>query len=183
MTKVSIINESIKDVDFLKNKLEERDACVQLYDKLDQLSVNNTCTLICHSDALKNYGDDNKNLLSLARNLKIKKIILIESYSDKFQLIKELGNSLIKLNLIESDTYSLEMNDKESTLNISNFQNYLFLNSSDTVLKSIDKVKDFVGESIPVIDEKGFILGIISESDLFNSLLMAEKKRNEEELS
>ncbi len=108
MTKVSIINDSIKELDFLKNKLEERDANVQVINKLDQLSVNNTCTLICHSNALKKYGDDIKNLLSLARNLKIKKIILIENYSDKFQLTKELGNSLVKLNLIENDTYSIE---------------------------------------------------------------------------
>ena len=40
-----------------------------------------------------------------------------------------------------------------------------------------------VGESIPVIDEKEYILGIISESDLFNALLIAEKERNEEELN
>ena len=50
-------------------------------------------------------------------------------------------------------------------------------------LETIDKVKDFVGETIPVIDKKGFIKGTISESDLFNSLLLAEKERNEEELS
>ncbi len=34
-----------------------------------------------------------------------------------------------------------------------------------------------------LIDDKGYILGIISESDLFNALLMAEKERNEEDLS
>ena len=66
---------------------------------------------------------------------------------------------------------------------ISNYQNYLSLNSSDTILEAIDKVKDFVGESIPIIDENEYILGIISESDLFNALLIAEKERNEEELS
>ena len=108
MTKVSIINDSIKELDFLKNKLEERDADVQVFNKLDELSSNNTCTLICHSNSLKNYGEDSKNLLSLARNLKIKKIILVEGYSNNFQLKKELGNSLIKLNLIENDTYSFE---------------------------------------------------------------------------
>ena len=70
-----------------------------------------------------------------------------------------------------------------TTQDISNFQNYLSLVNSDTVLDAIDKVKDFVGESIPIVDDKGKILGIISESDLFNALLMAEKERNEEELS
>ena len=38
-----------------------------------------------------------KTYLSLARNLKIKKIILIESYGDTFSVKKELGNSLIKI--------------------------------------------------------------------------------------
>ena len=77
----------------------------------------------------------------------------------------------------------LKLKEEEERLDISNFQNYLSLVISDTVLDAIDKVKDFVGESIPIVDDKGKILGIISESDLFNALLMAEKERNEEELS
>ena len=60
------------------------------------------------------------------------------------------------------------------------FRKYLYLNTTDTILQTVNLVDD---ESIPVIDEKGYILGIISESDLFNELLKAEKERNEEELS
>mgnify|MGYP001338276005 FL=1 len=70
-----------------------------------------------------------------------------------------------------------------SPFDLANYQDYLSLKSSDTILDAIDKVKDFVGESIPIIDEKEYILGIISESDLFNALLIAEKERNEEELN
>ncbi|MEC6997658.1 MAG: sigma-54 dependent transcriptional regulator [Pseudomonadota bacterium] len=108
MTKVSIINESIKDIDFLKNKLEERDAEVTVLKNLEELKDSNASTLICHSTFLNKNELDSKNLLSLARNLKIKKIILIEAYSNFFKVKKELGNSLIKLNLIENDNYSLE---------------------------------------------------------------------------
>ena len=89
------------------------------------------------------------------------------------------GKLVGKVNLPEL----LKLKEEEKRLDISNFQNYLSLVNSDTVLDAIDKVKDFVGESIPIVDDKGKILGIISESDLFNALLMAEKERNEEELS
>ena len=54
MTKVSIINESIKELDFLKNKLEERDAEVQILKKFRKLKQQcHNSTLICHSDSLK----------------------------------------------------------------------------------------------------------------------------------
>ena len=108
MTHVSIINESIKDIDFLKTKLEERDASVQILEKIDDLSSCHNSILICHNETLEKNNIDSKGLLSIARNFKIKKIILIESYSENFQLRKELGNSLIKISLIDNDVYSLE---------------------------------------------------------------------------
>ena len=77
MTKVSIINQGIKELDFFKSKLAERDAEVETFDILENIRNNGASTLICHSDSLKKSEDDYKNLLSLARSLKIKKIILI----------------------------------------------------------------------------------------------------------
>ena len=56
MTKISIINENINDTDFLKNKLEERDAEVTVLKNLEQLKNNNTSTLICHSAFLNKNG-------------------------------------------------------------------------------------------------------------------------------
>ncbi len=135
MTKISIINENINDTDFLKNKLEERDAEVTVLKNLEQLKNNNTSTLICHSAFLNKNGIDNKNLLSLARNLKIKKIILIEGYSNFFKVKKELGNSLIKLNLIENDNYSLE-----TVLNFSlDDQKFVTGSKESLLLKSLAK--------------------------------------------
>ena len=109
MAKVSIINVGIKQLDFIKKKLLERDAEVEIFNNLDELSNNGTSTLICHSNALSSSKGDSKNLISLARNLKIKKIIQIEEYANTFSLRKELGNSLIKINLIEDDIYSSEV--------------------------------------------------------------------------
>ena len=109
MAKVSIINVGIKQLDFIKKKLLERDAEVEIFNNLDELSNNGTSTLICHSNALSSSKGDSKNLISLARNLKIKKIIQIVEYANTFSLRKELGNSLIKINLIEDDIYSSEV--------------------------------------------------------------------------
>ena len=66
-----------------------------------------TEVLICSSLINKKY-DDNK-LISQARELKIKKVILINSYSNTFSLEKHLGDALLKINLIEGDKYCLEV--------------------------------------------------------------------------
>ena len=51
------------------------------------------------------------------------------------------------------------------------------------LLEAIEKISQFIGESVPVVDkESGKILGIVTESDLFNALLAAERARNSEEL-
>ena len=47
--------------------------------------------------------------------------------------------------------------DDSSSIDLANYKDYLSLKSSDTVLEAIDKVKDFVGESIPIIDEKNIL--------------------------
>ena len=60
MTKVSIISLGIKELEVLKNKLVERDAEVEIFNSLEELSNNGTSTLICHSDALNNSQNDLK---------------------------------------------------------------------------------------------------------------------------
>ena len=53
----------------------------------------------------------------------------------------------------------------------------LSLASDFSVLQSIEACRNFVGESIPVIDEKSHtIIGIISEADLFSAYLDLDKQ-------
>ena len=47
------------------------------------------------------------------------------------------------------------------------YKQYLYLEESNSILESIELIKDFVGESIPVIDKSQKLLGIFSENDLF----------------
>ena len=54
---------------------------------------------------------------------------------------------------------------------------FLKIHSNEDLSKTIELCKDFVGESIPVVDEKGKIIGVFSESDLFVSYLEAEEFR------
>ena len=105
--------------------------------------------------------------------------ILADSNVSEGYVIDPKGKLISKVSL----PLLLKTRNKKNFLNDKSFRKYLYLYTADTVLEAIDKVKDFVGETVPVIDKKGFIKGTISESDLFNSLLLAEKERNEEELS
>ena len=122
----------------------------------------------------------NKDYIRLVPEHSISEMIKILSSSNASEgyITDPKGKLLGKVSLPEL----LQINQKKN-IEISKFKKYLFLNKTDSILKAIDKIKDFVGESIPVIDESGNILGIISESDLFNELLKAEKERNDEELS
>ncbi len=54
---------------------------------------------------------------------------------------------------------------------------FLKIEADEDLSTTIEKCKDFVGESIPVVDKKGRIIGIFSENDLFISYLEAEAFR------
>jgi CIC family chloride channel protein len=104
--------------------------------------------------------------------------ILSKADNSEGYIISPKGKLLGKISI----TALIRQKDKNKKPSESLYNKYLFLIEDNSVLEAIDKVKDFVGESIPVINSKGTIVGIISESDLFASLILAEKERNEEEL-
>jgi len=47
----------------------------------------------------------------------------------------------------------------------------LAINSSSTISDAIVKASNFVGESIPVIDDDKTLLGVVTEADLFSEYL------------
>ena len=77
----------------------------------------------------------------------------------------------------------LLLKNKETAPPKNIYENFLSINENTNISEAIEIVKDFVGESLPIVDGNFNILGIISESDLFGELLKAESVRNKEELS
>ena len=105
MTKVSIIGKGIKGLNVIKAKLEDRDALVSCFNNLDELKDVKSNVLILS----KSINDDDEKIIILARTLKISKVILIDDKAKAFSLKKELGESFIKMSLIEDDNYNLEV--------------------------------------------------------------------------
>ena len=60
-------------------------------------------------------------------------------------------------------------------------QDYLVIDSKENLVDVMEKCKDFVGESIPVVDENRRLLGIFSENDLFIYYSKAQEMRKTEE--
>ena len=115
-----------------------------------------------------------KNFLKLDGEIKVRQAI--EEFkkmkcSEGYYIAKD--NKLLgKISLPILLSYKME--EKIKDIKKSKF---LKVYEEEDLSKVIEKCKDFVGESIPVIDKKGKIIGIFSENDLFISYLEAEEFR------
>ena len=56
---------------------------------------------------------------------------------------------------------------------------YLQINENENIFNAIDICKDFVGESIPVVNDKKLLVGVITESDLFNVYIKTSRNQRE----
>ena len=70
---------------------------------------------------------------------------------------------------------------KNKKRKISKFHQFKFLKlySESNIFESIDKSKDFVGESIPIVTKQNKMFGIISEGDLFQIFLKIAREEKE----
>ena len=105
MIRVSIIGKDIKGLNIIKNKLEDRDALVSCLNNLDDLKDLQSNVLVLS----KSINENNEKIIILARTLKISKVIIVDDKAKDFSLKKELGESFIKMSLIEEDNYNLEV--------------------------------------------------------------------------
>ena len=131
MIKVSIIGKGIKGLNIIKTKLEDRDALVACLNDLDELKNVQTNVLILN----KSENDNDEKVITLARTLKISKVIQIDDNSKTFSLKKELGESFIKMSLIEEDHYNLEVLLSHCIEN----QKFITGSSESLVLKTLAK--------------------------------------------
>ena len=122
-----------------------------------------------------------KDFIRVAPEHTVEKIIniLAQEKTSEGYLINPKGVLIGKIELPEL----LLLENKNIPPEIETYNKFLFLDENNSVLEAIDIIKDFIGESIPIIDQNKCIIGVITESDLFNQLLIAEKIRNKEELS
>ena len=151
----------------------------------DQLLLNRNIDIHQGRDRLflasKKIGEIlSKDFIRLVPEHTVEEMIKILSEADNSEgyIISPKGKLLGKVSI----TALIRQKEKEKKPLNTIYNKYLVLNENNSVLTAIDQIKDFIGESIPVINSKGDIVGIITESDLFSSLILAEKERNEEEL-
>lgn len=122
-----------------------------------------------------------KDFIRLAPEHKVEEMIYILSSSGTSEgyIIDPKGVLLGKVLLPDLNMISKKDVPPDKII----FKDFLFLHRETNALEAIESIKDFVGESVPIIDKKSKqIVGVITESDLFSALLSAEKERNKEEL-
>ena len=105
MTHISILDEEIKGLDYIKARLEERDTVVSVIKSFEDLKNLQTSTLVV---AEKKVKSDNE-VINIARSLKVKKVILVDNQSEEFSVKKELGEALIKIKYASNDIYGMEV--------------------------------------------------------------------------
>ena len=105
MTHISILDEEIKGLDYIKARLEERDTIVSVIKSFEDLKNLQTSTLVV---AKKKVKSDNE-VINIARSLKVKKVILVDNQSEEFSVKKELGEALIKIKYASNDIYGMEV--------------------------------------------------------------------------
>jgi len=131
MIKVSILGKGIKGLNIIKSKLEDRDAIVSCLNSFGELKDVKSNVLILS----KSENNNDEKIITLARTLKISKIILIDDKAKNFSLQKELGESFIKMSLIEEDNYNLEVLLSHCIDN----QKFITGSNESLVLKSLAK--------------------------------------------
>ncbi len=143
----------------------------------------------------------NKNIdLKVGReNIKLQQIpVSTISHKDFCTLkpdftIEKSINQMVKLKksegyLIDGDEKLLNkfelhqlLSEKNKNKKISKLHQFKFLKlySESNIFESIEKSKDFVGESIPIVTKQNKMFGIISEGDLFQIFLKVTREEKE----
>ena len=61
-------------------------------------------------------------------------------------------------------------------------KDYFRLLETDSILACLDKLSDFVGESAPILNSEGVLVGVINEADVFKAYKDASEKSHQEEV-
>ncbi len=113
--------------------------------------------IIGNNTFLTSETSSHKELIKLFKNSEFTEAYILD-YNQKL-----VGK--VKVNNLLKHTINDEFLDK----------NPLVLRSNETVSDGIKKASNFIGESIPVIDDDKRLLGVITEADLFSEYLRVQK--------
>ena len=118
-----------------------------------------------------------KDYCSLQPNFTVEQSIntMIKSKKSESYLV---DNNEKLLNKFELHQLLGEKNKKKKILQL-HTSKFLKLYSETNIFESIEKSKDFVGESIPIVSKQNKIYGVISEGDLFQIFLKITKEEKE----
>ena len=61
-------------------------------------------------------------------------------------------------------------------------KDYFRLRETDSILACLDKLSEFVGESAPILNSEGVLVGVINEADVFKAYKDASEKSHQEEV-
>jgi len=159
-----VIGQSVFDKVLLNKEVDLKQGRENI--KLQQIPVEE----ISHQDFCK-----------LKKDYSIDKCIkeMVKKGKSEAYLINKIGELQNKFEL------PVLMKQKNKNLKISSLdkQDYIELNNYENIFNSIDRCKDFVGESIPITSKNKKLVGIISEGDLFQIYLKVtnEEKKHENE--
>jgi CIC family chloride channel protein len=96
---------------------------------------------------------------------------MIAANRQECYVLDELGHYLGKIRLYDI----VQLNNRLDLEAVQNHAavNHLHLRHDQSVWDAMEKMREFVGESIPVIDQRGYFIGIVYEATLVTAYLAA----------
>ena len=88
------------------------------------------------------------------------------------------NNNILKAKIVLTEIIN---QNKKKYLKDLNQAKFLIINSNENLIEVIEKCKNFIGESIPVVNDEGKLIGVFSENDLFVQYSNAQEQRKKEE--
>ena len=120
----------------------------------------------------------NTNYLKFKGNITVKTAVDEFSKNECSEAYFVDDNNALKSKIVLTDI--INQNGKKYLKDL-NKTKFLTISSNENLIDVIEKCKEFIGESIPVVDDSDKLIGVFSENDLFVQYADAQEYRKKEE--